>query len=97
MSESKATRTVVITNPEGLHMRVASAIAETVRRGKSQVTLSKGEQRVEATSVWQILTIGAAQGERIEVEAVGPDAAAVLDLLEPFFAGRFGDEKQEPV
>ena len=29
------------------------------------------------------------------LEAVGPDAAAVLDALEPLFAGQFGDEAQK--
>ena len=39
--------------------------------------------------------MAAAQGERIEVEADGPDAAAVLDALEPLFAGQFGDEAKK--
>jgi hypothetical protein len=37
------------------------------------------------------------QGERLEIEADGPDAAAVLDSLEPLFAGKFGDEAQKSV
>lgn len=94
MSESKATRNMVVAGPEGLHARVAVAIAGTVRRGSSRVTLIKGEQRVEATDVLQLLTLGAAEGEELKVEAVGPDAEAVLDLLEPLFAGRFGDEEK---
>jgi phosphocarrier protein len=97
MSESKATRSVVVTDPAGVHARTAVAIAQTVRRGKSRVTLTKGQQRVEATDVLQILTMVAAQGERLEIEAVGPDAAAVLDSLEPLFAGRFADEAQKSV
>ena len=92
-----ATRSVVVTDPEGVHARTAVAIAEAVRRGKSRVTLVKGQQRVEATDVLQILTMAAAQGERVEIEAVGPDAAAVLDSLEPLFAGQFGDEAQKSV
>ena len=97
MSELLATRSVVVTNPEGVHARVAVAIAEAVRPGNSQVTLLKGQQRVEATDVLQIMTLAAAPGERVEIEAVGPDAVAVLDSLEPLFAGQFGDEAQKTV
>ena len=70
MSES-ITRNVVVTNPEGIHARAAVAIAETVRRGKSRVTMAKEQRRIEATDVLQLLTMAAAQGERIEVEADG--------------------------
>jgi phosphotransferase system HPr (HPr) family protein len=97
MSESLATRSVIVTNPEGIHARVAVALAEAVRRGHSRVTLIKGQERVEASEVLQIMTLAAAQGERVEIEAVGPDAAAVLDSLEPLFAGQFGDETKKTV
>ena len=94
MSQS-ITRSMVVTNPEGIHARAAVAIAETVRRGKSRVIMVKDQRRIEATDVLQLLTMAAAQGERIEVEADGPDAAAVLDALEPLFAGQFGDEAKK--
>jgi phosphocarrier protein HPr len=95
MPEPIATRSVVVTNPEGIHARAAVAIAETVRRGNSKVTLVKDRRRIEATDVLQLLTMAAAQGERVEIEATGPDAAAVLDALEPLFAGQFGDEAKK--
>jgi phosphotransferase system HPr (HPr) family protein len=94
MPEPRATRSVVVANPEGLHARVAVAIAQTVRRGNSRVTLTKGEQRAEAIDVLQVLAMGTAQGERLEIEAAGPDAVAVLDALEPLFAPQFGSETQ---
>jgi phosphotransferase system HPr (HPr) family protein len=95
MSESKATRSVVVTDPAGVHARTAVAIAQAVRRGKSRVTLAKGQQQVEATDVLPILMMVAAQGERVDIEAVGPDADAVVDSLVPLFAGQFGDEAQK--
>ena len=56
------------------------------------MTLIKEDQRASATDVLQILTLVADQGETVTLEAVGPDAAAVLDQIEPLFAGKFGDE-----
>ena len=63
--------------------------------GKSRVTLVKDEQPVAGTDVLQILTHGGRAGETVTLEAVGPDAEAVLDALEPLFAGQFGDEAAE--
>ena len=96
MSESIVTRTVVVTDPAGVHARTAVAIAEVVRRGKSRVTLIKDRAAASRRpTCCRSLTLVAAQGERVEIEAVGPDAAAVLDALEPLFAGQFGDEAKK--
>ena len=96
MSETPITRTVVVTDPAGVHARTAVAIADVVRRSQSRVTLTKDERAVGGTDVLQILTMVAEQGTSVRLEADGPDAADVLDALEPLFAGRFGDEAQEP-
>jgi phosphotransferase system HPr (HPr) family protein len=95
MSETKATRTVVVTDPAGVHARTAVAIAKVARGSRSQVTLYKDQRPVAATDVLQIMTMVAAQGETVRLEAVGADAEAVLNALEPLFAGRFGDEAQQ--
>jgi phosphotransferase system HPr (HPr) family protein len=93
MPETAITRTVVVTDPAGLHARTAVALAEVARRGKAAVTLIKEDRQASATDVLQVLTLVVAQGEKVTLEAVGPDAAAVLDQLEPLFAGNFGDDR----
>jgi len=97
MSETLATRTVVVTDPAGVHARTAVAIAEVVRASKSSVILVMGDLRVVATDVLQIMTMVADQGKTIVLEAAGPNADAVLDLLEPLFAGKFGNGEQKSV
>jgi phosphocarrier protein HPr len=94
MAES-LTRNVVVTDPAGVHLRSALVIVQTVQRGKSKVTIAKGQQQVEATDMWQIMGLVAQQGEHLTVTAAGPDAVAVLDALEPLFAGLFGDEAKK--
>jgi phosphotransferase system HPr (HPr) family protein len=94
MSESSATRTVVVTDPAGVHLRSALAIIQTVNQGQSKVTIAKGEQKVDATEMWQIMGLVALPGERLTLAATGPDADAVLSKLEPLFAGVFGDENK---
>ncbi len=95
MPETKLRRTVVVTDPAGVHARTAVAIADIVRRSQSRVTLTKDQQPVAGTEVLQILTMVAHQGETVTLEADGADAEAVLNALEPLFAGRFGDEGQK--
>ncbi len=95
MCEPDATRTVRITNSEGLHARAASLVADLVRQYGSKVRLVKNQERVEGTEVLQILSLGAAQGEELLIEAIGHDAEAVLDALEQLFVGNFVEGHQE--
>ena len=95
MSETVTTRTVIVADPAGVHIRSALAIAQVVRRGRSRVTIVKGLQRVEAAEVLQVTTLVAEQGDELTIEAVGPDAAAVLDAIELLLAGQFGDANED--
>jgi phosphocarrier protein FPr len=76
---------VVIQNPEGLHMRPATAVAQAAKRFNAEATLIRGDLRVNARSAWDILLLSAAQGAEIEIEVRGPEAdgalAALVDLL----------------
>ena len=94
MSEPIETRTVVVTDPAGVHARTALAIVQSVRRGKSKVTLIKDQMTVDGNEPLQIMTLVAVQGERVQLRAEGPDASAMLDALEPLFAGQFEDENK---
>ncbi len=94
MSELKTTRTVTVVNREGVHARAATQLAETVRRFHATVELVKGRHRANGTEVLQILSLGAAAGEQLQLEAVGPDADAALDALVHLFAGKFGEDSQ---
>jgi phosphotransferase system HPr (HPr) family protein len=86
MSEQKTTRTVVVTDPAGVHARTAVAIAKVVRKFRSKVALSNDFRQADATDVLQILSLVAPCGSQVLVEATGPDAAEVLDAIEPLFA-----------
>jgi phosphotransferase system HPr (HPr) family protein len=95
MSQPAKTRSVVVTDPAGVHLRTAVAIAEVVRRGKSQVTLIKDGQRSPGSETLQIATMAAEPGATVQIEAIGPDAQAVLDELEPLFAGQYPGEAEK--
>ena len=92
MSEMAVTRTVWVANRAGLHARAAAMIATRLRRYKARVTITKGNNRVEGTDVLQLLSLGAAQGEEVLLEATGDEAETALDALEDMFIDRFGED-----
>jgi len=89
MSEGTANRQVVVQRPAGLHARPSLAVAETVRRFRSQVSIRSGRDQADAGSVLQLLSLGAGQGRQLELTATGPDADRVLDELVRLFANNF--------
>jgi phosphotransferase system HPr (HPr) family protein len=91
MSQGSATRNVVVSNRAGLHARAATLIAKSVRQFDARVEVIKERQRVEATDVLQMLSLGAAAGEQLVLEASGPDAHRALDAVARLFADDFGE------
>ncbi len=92
MPETTVTRSVLVANRAGVHARAAAMIAALVRRFKARVTLAKGNNRVEGTDVLQILSLGAAPGVELSLEATGEDAPAAMASLEELFLGKFGED-----
>ena len=86
MSEPTATRTVTVTNADGIHMRAAMVIAELVRRFDCLVTIVKGDQRAEGSDILQILALFTQQGEQLQVEATGREAEEAAVALGQLFA-----------
>jgi phosphocarrier protein len=95
MSQPKATRTVTVVNREGVHARAATLVAGTVRRFQAKVELIKDRHRVDGTDVLQILSLGAGEGEQLQLEAAGLDAEAALDALVALFQSKFGENANE--
>jgi phosphocarrier protein len=93
MSQAKATRTVTVANPDGLHIRAASVIAKLTGEAPAQVELLKGNQRVDASSILQIISLGALEGEQLVLEATGQDADTVLEALAELFANKFDEDE----
>jgi phosphocarrier protein len=81
MSGPSLQRKVVITNPEGLHLRPLSAFAETAGRFQSQVTVTKDREGVDGKSPLALMGLAAEQGTVLRIDVSGPDAPAALDAL----------------
>jgi len=92
-SQSKATRTVVVGNPEGLHARAAIRLAGLVRQYRAKVEVIKDCQRVDGTEVLELLSLCALPDDQLLLEATGQDADAALDAVVRLFSSNFNDEK----
>ncbi len=92
MDQAKTTRTVVVTNRAGLHLRAALQIFQLVREFSVEIELVVDRQRAKATDMLQIVALGASQGTEVTLEAAGPEADAALDALASLFAAGFHEE-----
>lgn len=81
--------TVTIRNPLGLHARAANRFVRLANIYKSEITISKGSQRVNGKSILGILTLAAECNSQITIEAAGEDAkeavATLAKLVEDHF------------
>jgi phosphotransferase system HPr (HPr) family protein len=84
-----AQRLVTIRNKMGMHVRPATALADTARRFSASIQLVKDGQPVDAKSCIELLTLAAVQGTELVVRAHGSDAVqavqAVADLIDSGF------------
>jgi phosphocarrier protein len=79
------TRTAVIASSVGLHARPAGLFVglagEAVRSGVTVTIGHPGQQPVNAASILSVLSLGARQGDTVELTAEGDQADDVLDRL----------------
>ncbi|MGA9795734.1 MAG: HPr family phosphocarrier protein [Rhizomicrobium sp.] len=81
-----------IVNQRGLHARASAKVVEAAARFKSQVFLLKGDQKVDAESILDLMMLGAPKGTEIEVEAEGPDADEALAAMIALIEAKFGED-----
>ena len=85
-------REVEIVNKLGLHARPASEFVRCVIRFKSTITICKGEENFLADSILEVLSANLNRGDRVVLEAVGPDEQEAPNELEALLM-RLRDEE----
>jgi len=70
-----------IKNRLGLHARPAATFVQACNKYKSEVNLIFNNRAVNAKSIIGILALGVAYGDKIEVEADGPDEEAAMEEI----------------
>ena len=91
MSNSPVTRVIVIVNEHGMHARPAEMFAKSALRFNSRIELRRGNERVDAKSILNLLTLGATQGTELVIEADGIDAEQAVEALARLVESGFAD------
>jgi phosphocarrier protein len=89
---SRVTREVKIENVRGLHARASAKFVQATVAFKSEIAVSKDGITVSARSIMGLLTLAAAQGTTILIDAEGPDAVEAVETLAKLVAAKFGEE-----
>jgi phosphocarrier protein len=66
---------------------------QTVNKFSSQVTVTNDGQTADGRSIMDMLTLGAAQGSKIQVEVTGEDADKALRAIEKLLDSRFNENE----
>lgn len=80
-----------IKNRLGLHARASALLVQTINRFSCEVKISKDDQVVNGRSIIGVLTLGAAKGAKIRVEARGDDALEALAAIQQLVENKFGE------
>jgi phosphocarrier protein HPr len=82
MTGESLRQTILVTNPQGLHMRPITTFVEAATRFQSNVQLGRaGGELVNGKSPIALLGLGAEQGTELILDVCGPDAADALKCL----------------
>jgi phosphocarrier protein HPr len=89
---SPLSRQLTIVNRRGLHARASARFVKCAEAYDAEIRVTKDGQTVGGTSIMGLMTLAAAPGCKVELEAEGPDAAAALEALSTLVEGGFGEE-----
>jgi phosphocarrier protein HPr len=82
---------VIVVNELGLHARSAAKLAKAAQQALGRVWLEKDRERVDAKQVIDILSLAAAQGDRVCIAIDAAGDASVLDQMVTLFKNGFGE------
>jgi len=80
------TQEVEIVNPTGLHTRPGNMFVKKAKEYTSAVTLVKGDKRVNAKSLLTLMKAGISLGDKVIIEAEGPDEIEAVQGLSSLIA-----------
>lgn len=72
---------VTIVNKLGMHARAAAIFVRESTLFECEIWLEKGKNRVNGKSIMGILTLAAAKGQTLVIEADGTDEDRALEVL----------------
>ena len=86
-------RNVTIINRLGLHARAATRLVNCASDFVSEIIVKKGARAVNGKSIMGVLTLAAATGTDLTIEADGADEQQALDAVIKLICNRFGEDQ----
>ncbi len=87
-------KTAIIINPAGLHLKPAARFCEEALKYESTVTFTAGNTTANAKSVLSVLGACVKKGDEIEIVCNGSDEREALEGLCRVIAEGLGDEEE---
>lgn len=84
-------KTLTISNSEGLHMRPAGVVAKEMGKFACEVTIVFGDKRINAKSLINIISACIKSGAEVTFECNGADEEAALAKIEELAGQNFGE------
>ncbi len=91
--DAPVVREIEIINKLGLHARAAMKFVQTAEQFQAEITVTRGHESVDGTSILDLLMLAAGPGVTITISARGPQAAEAVEALRKLIANRFGEEE----
>lgn len=85
------TKTLTVTNPQGLHMRPASVLAGAMGKYKSEITITHNGNAINAKSVMNLIAACIKCGSEIVIACNGEDEQAMLEEAVSMIESGFGE------
>ena len=85
-------RRLEIVNQRGLHARASRKLAELAIVYNAAIIVRREDEAADATSLMDLMMLGAGLGAEIEVEADGPQAEEAIEAIAALVASRFGED-----
>ena len=83
---------VVVRNRAGIHARPAASIVKVANKFKSEITIKKEDDEINAKSIMGIITLAAVFQTELKIIAEGEDEEAAVDALYNLFENKFEEE-----
>lgn len=84
-------RDVIIKNELGLHARSAAQIAKLVQNSKAAVWIKRGDEKADASSIVDILTLACEKGSTITIIIEDPADIDILKAIAEMVESEFGE------
>ena len=84
-------REVAIVNELGLHARSAAQIAALANRSTASVWIQKGNEKADASSIMDILTLVCEKGSKITISIENKADFNILEAITELVEGGFGE------